>query len=339
MIDTALPASADGFAPAGDFDAFRAPLFDLVSQLCLDQSAAEQPEGDDSPQEAADGDVQAEGDGSLQDSAAAEVQPDGLDEVSVFPSDLDALDGLSPDESAELYDNLLFNRYLDADGTVLWSDFFADPANAADFWVNADLGAGGARGVAAAAGPDRPFDTETLAADPTIFTDLGWAQDGSSACWRTCASTATSTDGNYVDKRALLALRARRAQPRARVLPAPPGDPRRHPGTARRAPGRAVHDGPETFADIADDALAARIIAGLDGTYLVDGRVADDMRRVLPRRRPRSDSGWTSTQPPTRRSAGASPSVLVAQQPYHLDRAALADLDLNRADVDLLAAS
>ncbi len=339
MIDTALPASADGFAPAGDFEAFRAPLFDLVSQLCLDQSAAEQPEGDDSPQEAADGDVQAEGDGSLQDSAAAEVQPDGLDEVSVFPSDLDALDGLSPDESTELYDNLLFNRYVDADGTVAWSDFFADPSNAADFWVNADLGPVGPAVWQRLRDQIARFDTEKLAADPMIFTDLGLGQDEIERLLESLRFNGyVDSDGNYVDKRALLALKrdelnlALEFYPhRGRIL-----DALQAQLAAFRAEVCTLT--PETFADIADDALAGRIIAGLDGPCLEDGQVADDMVAFF--LGGGSELGlWLDLD----EAADATicqriASVLVEQQPYHLDPQALLDLDLEPDDVDELAA-
>ena len=115
-------------------------------------------------------------------------------------------------------------------------------------------------------------------------------------------------DGNYVDKRALLALRPGRAEPRAGVLPAPPRDPRRHPGQTRRAPGGAVCTmGPDDFADIADATLAARILAELDGTYLADRRVPTTSSCTSATAAARSGSGWTWTRRPRRRSASASP--------------------------------
>ena len=83
MIEAGLPKSADGFTPAGDFDAVREPLFELIGQLCLDQAEVAEDE-------------------------AATV--DSLDAVAVFPSDLDGLEELSPAERAELYDNLVFNQ-------------------------------------------------------------------------------------------------------------------------------------------------------------------------------------------------------------------------------------
>ena len=52
-------------------------------------------------------------------------------------------------------------------------------------------------------------------------------------------------------------------------------------GQTRRAPGRGLHVDTRDFADIADDTLASRIVAELEGTYLADGRVRDDAAACL----------------------------------------------------------
>jgi len=113
VVESALPQSAAGFAVAGDFTAVRERLFELIRRLCLGGAEA------------------------TEDGTAGDAQPDSLDAPAVFPSDLDDLlddvAELSSADTAELYDNLVFNRYLDADGTVPWVDFFADPANASEF--------------------------------------------------------------------------------------------------------------------------------------------------------------------------------------------------------------
>ena len=167
------------------------------------------------------------------------------------PSDLEELSGLSPAERAELYDNLVFNRYLDPDGTVLWTEFFAEAANLADFWVNADIGAAGpavwqrlrdrVAGLDSAPLRPRPRD---LRRPP--------ARRGRRrrTCWRTCASTATSTATATTSTSVRCsALRPGRAEPRAGVLPAPPRDPRRHPGrSSTRTWWRCCTMDPDDFA-------------------------------------------------------------------------------------------
>ena len=52
------------------------------------------------------------------------------------------------------------------------------------------------------------FDTEKLAADPMIFTDLGLGQDEIERLLESLRFNGyVDSDGNYVDKRALLALK------------------------------------------------------------------------------------------------------------------------------------
>ena len=154
IIESRLPQSEDGFALAGNFDADGETVFELIGGLCQE----------------ADG-----------------------DDVAVVPSDLESLETLSPDEQAELYDNLIFNRYLDTDGTVLWTDFFLDPENAADFWVNADLGAAGPAVWRHLRERVAAFDTTRSRWTRRSSRICGCPQLTSTAWSRTCASTATST--------------------------------------------------------------------------------------------------------------------------------------------------
>ena len=57
----------------------------------------------------------------------------------LFPSDLAALGDLTELQQAELYDNLLFNFYVDSDGNILEPDFFTTPENVTVFEVNTHL--------------------------------------------------------------------------------------------------------------------------------------------------------------------------------------------------------
>ena len=59
-------------------------------------------------------------------------------DFAVFISDFDALD-LSEVRKTELYDNLIFNGYIDEEGTVLQPQFFSDDDNYVNFEANANI--------------------------------------------------------------------------------------------------------------------------------------------------------------------------------------------------------
>lgn len=59
--------------------------------------------------------------------------------ATFFPSDLTELGDLTEQQQAELYDNLIFNGYLDEEGYLLRPDFFLEPDNLPRFAINADL--------------------------------------------------------------------------------------------------------------------------------------------------------------------------------------------------------
>jgi hypothetical protein len=61
------------------------------------------------------------------------------DDVSIYPSDLKSL-GLQEFESRELYQNLIFNGYIDDEGALVEKLFFENLDNEEDFEVNANIG-------------------------------------------------------------------------------------------------------------------------------------------------------------------------------------------------------
>ena len=71
----------------------------------------------------------------------AEVQTDPDEEVafSIYPSDLMSL-GLENNMLEELYDNLVFNHYINEEGVVQFTEFFSYPNNDIDFDVNTHIG-------------------------------------------------------------------------------------------------------------------------------------------------------------------------------------------------------
>jgi len=60
------------------------------------------------------------------------------DDVSIYPSDLKPL-GLQAFESRELYHNLIFNGYIDDQGTLVEKSFFDNSDNEENFQVNANI--------------------------------------------------------------------------------------------------------------------------------------------------------------------------------------------------------
>jgi Tc toxin complex TcA C-terminal TcB-binding domain/Neuraminidase-like domain/Hemopexin len=298
IVETALPGSEDGFALAGDFDAVGEVVFELIGWLCQE----------------ADGDA------------------------AVFPSDLESLEDLSPTECAELYDNLVFNRYLDTDGTVLWAEFFAEPSNAAAFWVNADIGAAGPAVWRRLRERVAGFDTEPVALDTEIFAGLRLSADDLERLVENLRFNGyLDADGGYVHKRALLGLRPDGLNLAPEFFPH-----RRAILDAVQVQLEARHSAactvaPEDLADIADESLAARIVAELDGTYLVDRRVPDDDELRLFFRDGGQLGLWLDLDAAAEAMiCGRIAAVLAAQQPYQLDLAALADLELDPSEVDLL---
>jgi hypothetical protein len=345
VVESALPQSAAEFAVTGDFGAVRAPLFDLISRLCLDQAEAVEDETAADQAEAAE-DEAVEDESAADETAAdqsetADVLPDSLDPPAVFPSDLDDLlddvAELSSADTAELYDNLIFNRYLDTDGTVLWVDFFTDPANAAQFWVDVDLGPVGPATWQRLRDHVARLDTESLALDTAVLADIGLTPDEIERLQESLRFNGyVDHDGHYVDKRALLGLRrdeftlALEFYPhRQRIL-----DALQAQIGAFQAEVCTVT--PETFGDIADAALAGRIVAALEGPCLTDGRVRDDVRAFFLQGGDQLGL-WLDLDPGAEATVcHRIASVLVDQQPYHLDPQALADLDLEPGEVDLL---
>ena len=297
--DRARPAAVRGrsSALAGDFDAVRETVFELIGGLCRD------------------------------DGRRRERRPSSRRTWSRWRR-------CPRPSGAELYDNLVFNRYLDTGRHRPVDGVLHGAGERRRLLGQRRPRCGGAGGVAAAAGPgrrvrQRPGTRWT----PRSSRICGSPRRASTAWWRTSASTATSTaSGDYVDKRALLALAADGLEPRAGVLPAPPGDPGRDAGPARRAPDAGLHDVPRGLRRHRRPAtLAARILAELEGTYLADGRVPRRRRRA----RPLAGGGplglWLDLDAAAEATiCGRVAAVLVEQQPYHLDRAALADLGLGR---------
>ncbi|MET8989551.1 hemopexin repeat-containing protein [Nonomuraea wenchangensis] len=239
--------------------------------------------------------------------------------TTLYPSTLEALPGLGESERAELYDNLIYQGYLSQDGEIL-----RVPDELDGFEVDADLG------DLAPAVLDRlrervsRFRGEPLALDPEIFAGLPLDAPRRAALLDNLRFTGClDRDGRYADKAALTTL-----TPDAFGL-APEFRPYRHGVLA--AMRRQVEEFrtelytflPEDFQDIADDAVARRVLDELGTTRseaadagLLGPWFTDDERAVV---------------------AGRLTAVEMEALPYRLDVATLGELGFRDGEIMQLA--
>ncbi|MTI33032.1 hemopexin repeat-containing protein [Xanthovirga aplysinae] len=106
ILPEGLPEAKENFQIETDFIAYRDDVYDLIHDLHTE----------------------------------AEVLAEEEDEIafSLYPSDFEKM-GIKESEINEIYDNLIFNNYIDEEGNVLHVDFFADIDNYEEFDVNANI--------------------------------------------------------------------------------------------------------------------------------------------------------------------------------------------------------
>lgn len=155
IIIEKLEEGLEKFTISEDFSSFRTAIFTLINNLFNDQleflyRSGEYNVGDDN----------------------SEV------EISVFLSDLMGLDlGLEEAGYKELFNNLLFNAYIDASGKVINVDFFADPQNESEFVVNAPLGDQKDEIYYLLKKQVQAFSETTLKLNPDIFEELAYTEE------------------------------------------------------------------------------------------------------------------------------------------------------------------
>ncbi|MBT2233166.1 hemopexin repeat-containing protein [Nonomuraea sp. NEAU-A123] len=235
---------------------------------------------------------------------------------SFFPSDLASLGDLSEERQAELYDNLIFNGYIDSEGEVGDPAFFADEANAGRFMVNAELDDVAPAVLAELLDRVERFGRERLALDPTIFAEL--RVDEAALLESLRFNGYLDEEGVYLDKVALAGLR--------------PADfglalefyPWRRPILEAMKEQIAAFERetytftPDDFADVADDAIAQRVIDALEGTYTHKGRLLDEAAEI--------DLGDGFRPAEQAIVAGRIAEILKDEQPYRLDLQAVTEL-------------
>jgi hypothetical protein len=278
------------------------------------------------------------------DALVARVQELEVGEAATafYPSDLADL-GLTDAEAAELYDNLIFHGYLDSAGQVLRPEIFAEADDPTVFVIDVDLDDIAPAVAALLRARVDDFRTEPLALDPAIFAPLGLGERLDDLLDSLRFNGYLDAEGVLTDKTTLAALElvdlnlALEFYPhRRRVLDAVQD-------WIAAARQERLTLTPDDFAEIADEAVAAQIMAQLDGTVLVANRVPDEMRPTFLDEAEPPDLGIAFPPGDQAVIAERIATILRESAPHRLDTAALADLgfdDTERADlVALLVAN
>ncbi|MEV4076605.1 hemopexin repeat-containing protein [Nonomuraea fuscirosea] len=249
--------------------------------------------------------------------------------AAFFPSDLATLGDLTPEEQAELYDNLVHHGYVEEDGTVPAPEFFADEA--AEEWFEVNAGLADVAPAVLDELRDRIdwFRRQPLALDQEIFAGL---RLGEYALERLAQGLRFNgyldADGGYADKVALAAL-----GPEDLALP-PEFHPHRQAvldamkGQIAVLEAEAYTFTPEDFADVADSAVAQRVMAALEGAVLDEGRVVGDLAEL--------DLGGGFRPEESAVVAARIEECLDDERPYRLDPEAVAALGFTEEGRDAL---
>lgn len=262
------------------------------------------------------------------------------EQASLFPSDMTTFDDLSSPRLAELYDNLIFNGILDADGAILRPEFFADPDNVEHFPIGSDLNALAPAIVRLLRERVKTFHDESLPLDPTIFDDLEFTEPQLADLRQSLRFNGyLDASDRYRDKVALMAMPLAEFTLPLEFYP--------HRGAVLNAIQiqlAAVQHERYTFTvadfvDTADHAVARRIVSSLDGDYLVDEHITAELRAALSD----TDSAaelelgpeFTTAEKAT--IAHQLSDIVQEQQPYQLNPVPLTDIGFDPDEQVVLA--
>ncbi|HZB29592.1 MAG TPA: hemopexin repeat-containing protein, partial [Streptosporangiaceae bacterium] len=257
--------------------------------------------------------------------------------AAFYPSDLDLYDALGEELRAELYDNLIFNGYLEDNGDLADPDFFLVPDNVAAFAVNVDL--------SDAEEPVAALIEERLAA----FRDepIAFSPDPLAGLRLTDAQLTRLVDSlrfnGYLDADGYFTGQAALAELTAPAFAVAAEFTRLRPAILAAIQGQIVAHRAELttftaadFAEPADELAAERVFAALDGDVLVDGRVIVEEDFADPEGTLDLGPGFSAAD--RAQAYTRIFRVLGDQAPYRVAPAALGDLGLTDAERDALLA-
>ncbi|MFP4574519.1 MAG: hemopexin repeat-containing protein [Coleofasciculus sp.] len=257
-----LPQSAHDFQIETDFSGYKEEVFTLIYGLF--SGAVESTDFDEE-----DEDIE----NDLDDETIATL------EFSVYPSDLEEIEDLSQAHRDELYDNLIFNGYIDEEGNVLQPDFFALAENAADFKVNTPIAAYSTDVFNLISAQVNKFNEERLILDQEIFSALPLnAMEIDDLMENLKFNEYINSDNVLTNKQELL------AQDVKGFKLALPFYPHRHKilNTIKELitefKSYFYTLTPEFLAGIADQIVAEQIYKTIESDYLQDGRLKEDKK-------------------------------------------------------------
>jgi len=151
LLEDQFPATAETFQLETDFSGHRDDVFMIIHDLLMEAMEVENAEAaggmadgmaDKIDNEIDDGTIDGEmADGGMVDDTMTARMSSMVKtvELAIYPSDLEVLTDLPEKTRNELYDNLIFNGYIDEEGTALETEFFSDEDNVDDFEVGTGL--------------------------------------------------------------------------------------------------------------------------------------------------------------------------------------------------------
>ncbi|WP_329430045.1 hemopexin repeat-containing protein [Streptosporangium sp. NBC_01495] len=261
-------------------------------------------------------------------------------EGSFYPSDLAAaLPRLTEADRAELYDNLVHNGYLTEKGEVLDPEVFADPARAAGFRVNAPLDDVAPAVLALLRERVEGYRAARIPLDPAAFGELRLTAEQFATLVESLRfNGVVDAEGAYRDKAALATLDladlgiALEFHPVRRIVLAA----MKAQLAAAKAEMHLVT--PADFADLADEAMATRLVRRLEGVVTHEGRVQEELRHGFDDAEGSLDLGEGFTDEDGELAFERIAGITRAQAPYRLDLDALTELGFEDGERSRLVA-
>lgn len=208
-----FPAKVEDFKLETDFSDHKEAIFKIIHELYLEEAKNHLPpqeyDYEENPSEEYDSDDY-DNDYEDEDDYAPHQELSPKEKVAVefslFPSDFEALE-LTELERSELYDNLIFNGYIDEDGNVLEAHFCASEAKIKAFKIQVDLHAHAGSIFQAIKAQLGGFKQDSLTLNEAIFEEISFsATELENLLENLKFNDYLKPDNSYSDKAALLNL-------------------------------------------------------------------------------------------------------------------------------------